>query len=413
MQSFARCFRSLAFRAPGFLSSVFHSSSLFVCAVILSFSINVMHSSPSLAETSEPSPPARSWSPSRTLVFVVGVLKWQDKSYLQFTPKSRRDAQLVEFFKGKGVPEENTVYLSDRDATLNRVYDELDELLEKSKPGDTFVFYYCGHGWLDDGKNGYYANFDVKTNDNAISTNKIAAKFKNKFRGNTALFFADCCSSGSIGNALQKQPADFTWAMVTSVNPEGSSTSNWTFSQALLDGLNGHKFVDTDFDGVVSFSDLQKYVTLEMKRIDNQTAGANMASGFPNAKYSLSKVEFPEEMIPRLVEVKWGTRWWKAKALETKDGQARIRWVQIGYDTPSDEEWYSFDKIREVGGEPFNGMVAATTRSDFKVGDTVQVMWKGDFYDAKILKSENGRFFIHYIKDDDSWDEWVDLSRMK
>ena len=383
---------------------------LFSCAVILSLSINLMFSLPSCAENSQL---PRSWDPDRTLVYVVGVLKWQDKNYLQFTTKSRRDAQLVEFFKAKGVPEEKIVYLSDSEATLNKVYDELDELLEKSKEGDTLFFYYCGHGWLDDNKNGYYANFDVKTNDNAISTNKIATKLKNKFRGSTALFFADCCASGSIGNSLQKQPADYTWGMVTSVIPEASSTSNWTFSQALLDALNGHRFVDTDFDGVVSFSDLEKYVTLEMKRIDNQTAGTSMRSGFSNAKYCLSKVEFPDETIPRLVEVKWGTRWWKARVLETKDGQARIRWAQIGYDTPSDDEWYSFDKIRESRGEPFNGMAAATTRSDYKVGDAVQVMWKGDFYDAKILKSESGRFFIHYIKDDDSWDEWVDLSRMK
>lgn len=435
----SHAFRSPAFRSPVFRSSVFRSSVVFACAVTFGFLINPMVSLPSHAETSESSNSSesskssepsesptstrspestksseatRSWNPSRTLVFVVGVLKWQDKSYLQFTTKSRRDAQLVEFFKGKGVPEEKIVYLSDSDATLNKVYDELDELFEESKAGDTFVFYYCGHGWLDDNKNGYYANFDVKTNDNAISTNKIAAKFKNKFRGSTALFFADCCSSGSIGSALQKQPADFTWAMVTSVNPEGSSTGNWTFSQALLDAFNGHKFVDTDFDGDVSFSDLEKYVTLEMKRIDNQAAGTSMHRDF-DVKYKLSKVEFPEELIPRLVEVKWGTRWWKAKVLETKNGQARIRWAQIGYDTPSDDEWYSFEKIRETGGEPFNGMAAATTRSDFKVGDAVQVMWKGDFYDAKILKSENGRFFVHYIKDDDSWDEWVDLSRMK
>lgn len=381
-----------------------------VLSASLSFASNLAFTLPGFGQESKSS---LSWDPAKTLVFVVGVLKWQDKSYLQFNTKARRDAQLVEFFRKKGVPDDRIVYLCDTGATLKNVYEEFDDLLKKSKSGDTLVFYYCGHGWLDDDSNGYYANYDVKTNDNAISTRKIAAKLKNDFHGSKALFFADCCSSGSIGNALQKQPGDYSWAMVTSVTPEGGSTSNWTFSQALLDALNGHKFVDTNLDGVVSFSDLEKYVTLEMKRIDNQTAGTNRSSGFSEAEYNLAKVEDLNEIIPRLVEVKWGTRWWKAKVLETKDGQARIRWAQIGYDTPSDDEWYPFSKLREMDGEPFNGVAPATIRSDFKVGETVEVMWKGDFYKAKILKAENGRFFIHYIEDDDSWNEWVDLSRMR
>ncbi len=378
-------------------------------ALMFALTVNMAVQSPVLAETAV----ARSWEPSKTLVFVVGVLKWQDKSYLQFTTKDRRDAQLVEFFKKQGVPDDKIVYLCDTEATQRNVYDQLDELLEKSKSGDTLVFYYCGHGWLDDNSDGYYANYDVKTNDNAISTQRIAAKLKNKFRGSTAMFFADCCSSGSIGDAVRKQPGDYNWGMATSVISEKSSTSNWTFSQALLDALNGHKFVDTNLDGIVSFCDLEKYVTLEMKRIDNQPAGTGTGNGFPDASYALAKVENPNETIPRLVEVNWHGSWWKAKVLETKDGQARIRWVQIGYDTPSDDEWYAFNKIREVGREPFNGMAAATTRNDFKVGDSVEVMWKGDFYKAKILKAESGRFYIHYIEDDDSWDEWVDLSRMR
>ncbi len=389
---------------------VFRTLPLLPCQSLMALCATLVFSLPSSAAATDV---ALSWEPSRTLVFVVGVLKWQDKSYQQFSAKARRDAQLVQFFKSKGVPEDKVVYLCDSEATVNNVYDEFDDLLDKSKAGDTLFFYYCGHGWLDDNKDGFYANYDVKTNDNAISTKKIASKLKNKFHGSTALFFADCCTSGSIGNALSKQPAAFTWGMATSVNPEGSSTGNWTFSQALLDALNGHKFVDTNFDGVISFSDLQKYVTLEMKRIDNQVAGTNSGNGFSDASYALAKVSDPNEPIPRLVEVKWGGRWWKAKVLETKDNQAKIRWVQIGYDTAGDDEWHPFSEVRETSGAPFNGMAAATTRYDFKVGDSVEVLWKGDFYKAKILKAESGRFYIHYIDDDDSWDEWVDLSRMK
>ena len=393
-----------------FFARAFCTLPLVMCRSLLVFTALLLFNFPSPASASDA---ALSWEPSRTLVFVVGVLKWQDKSYLQFNTKARRDAQLVEFFKSKGVPEDKVTYLCDSEATIRNIYDEFDELLDKSKPGDTLVFYYCGHGWLDDNKEGYYANYDVKGNDNAISTKKIASKMKNKFQGATALFFADCCTSGSIGNSLAKQPGGYSWGMATSVNPDGGSTSNCTFSQALIDALNGHKFVDANLDGMVSFGELQNYAAREMKSIDNQVAGSGSGNGFSDASYLLAKVKDPNEQIPRLVEVKWGGRWWKAKVLETKDNQAKIRWVQIGYDSSGDDEWHPFNELRETSGAPFNGMAAATTRNDFKVGDTVEVLWKGDFYKAKILKAESGRFYIHYIEDDDSWDEWVDLSRMK
>jgi len=41
------------------------------------------------------------------------------------------------------------------------------------------------------------------------------------------------------------------------------------------------------------------------------------------------------------------------------------------------------------------------------VGSDVQVKWKGDWYDAKVLQVNDNIFFIHYIEDSDDWDEWV------
>lgn len=369
-------------------------------------------SSENVSNAASPADTVRSWDPQRTLVFIAGVLRWRDKSYAQFTPKARRDAELAEFFRAQGVPSDKLVYISDAQATLSNLENSFDDLLEKSSEGDTLIFYYCGHGWLDNSGNGYYANYDVSTNDNAISTRAIASKLKKNFRGSQALFFADCCSSGSIGLSLNKQPGNYQFGMVTSAAPPVSSTSNWTFSQALLDGLRGHKFVDLDADGKVSFVDLAKYVVQEMKSIDNQAAGVNSSNGFPG-NFCLSKVNFPNEVIPRLVEAKYGTKWYKAKLMEEKDRQARVRWVQIGYDTADSDEWCDFNKVREIGGAPLNGLAPATARSEFQIGDTCEVLWKNEFWPAKVLKRRDNEYFVHYDGYDSSWDEWVSLSRMK
>ena len=41
------------------------------------------------------------------------------------------------------------------------------------------------------------------------------------------------------------------------------------------------------------------------------------------------------------------------------------------------------------------------------------VEWRGAWYDAKVLKKKQGHWYIHYVDDDDSWDEWVGKDRIR
>jgi hypothetical protein len=43
----------------------------------------------------------------------------------------------------------------------------------------------------------------------------------------------------------------------------------------------------------------------------------------------------------------------------------------------------------------------------------VQVLWEEKWYDAKVLKEEKGRWYVHYLEDDDTWDEWVTKERIR
>ncbi len=52
-----------------------------------------------------PSAAAREWEPRRTFVFVVGTLRWKHgEMFDSFPQENRRDAELVSFFEGQGVP---------------------------------------------------------------------------------------------------------------------------------------------------------------------------------------------------------------------------------------------------------------------------------------------------------------------
>lgn len=50
---------------------------------------------------------------------------------------------------------------------------------------------------------------------------------------------------------------------------------------------------------------------------------------------------------------------------------------------------------------------------DFKVGDKVEVQWKGTWYPAQVLGVKKGEWKIHYDGYESSWDEWVKANRIR
>lgn len=49
----------------------------------------------------------------------------------------------------------------------------------------------------------------------------------------------------------------------------------------------------------------------------------------------------------------------------------------------------------------------------FYEGDAVQVKWKGSWWPAHVLKAKGGLWKIHYDGYDSSWDEWVGPDRIR
>lgn len=362
-----------------------------------------------VSETSTPpagASAALSWDPAHTIVFFAGVLEWEANRNKPFSKKNRRDQMLVEFFRSKGVPQDKIVYLQDSEATLSNIKSSFSELLKSSGPEDTLVFYYCGHGWVDSSGNGYYANYDCVNNQRSLQTRLVAAMARDHFRGKQAIFLADCCTSGSMVNALRNTEMPFNYGVLTSSTVAQNSTSNWTFSQSVLDALQGHRYADANGDGKITLDELGKYITQEMSSIDSQDA--EIARTGLDGEFVFSTVQFPDEKIPKLVEVQLKDKWYKAKLFEESEGKGRIRLVYIGHDSAEDELWLPMEGIREVTK---NESVA--DMSQLKVGDTVNVLWKGQYYAATIMQTEPDRCFVHYNGYGSSWDEWVTPGRIK
>src|SRR6476619_1950902 len=138
------------------------------------------------------------WQPQKTWVFVVGVLGWKhSEMYGSFPVKNRRDNLLVDFFKGRGVPDSQIVYLKDKEATQARIDTAFVEQLNKLHPDELLIVYYAGHGSKsDDGKDVFLASYDAgDDNVEGWSVNSIPGKI-NGSKCSRVLWLIDCCYSG-------------------------------------------------------------------------------------------------------------------------------------------------------------------------------------------------------------------------
>ncbi|WP_445635826.1 Agenet-like domain-containing protein [Nostoc sp. DSM 114161] len=97
--------------------------------------------------------------------------------------------------------------------------------------------------------------------------------------------------------------------------------------------------------------------------------------------------------VGQKAEVLWKEKWYPVTVLDVDDNQCYITYD--GYDSSWDE-W--------VGSSRF--------RASFEVGDAVRILWKGEWYQGRILDVSNNLYKITYDGYDSSWDEWVEPARV-
>ncbi|MBI2768838.1 MAG: RNA-binding protein [Burkholderiales bacterium] len=100
-------------------------------------------------------------------------------------------------------------------------------------------------------------------------------------------------------------------------------------------------------------------------------------------------------------QVFWKGQWYGARVTRVNETQTRCFIRYDGYGSEWDE-WVSSERIRVAGAAP-----------RYKVGDDVQVAWKGKWWPASVISVGEGRWKIHYDGYESSWDEWVGPERMR
>jgi hypothetical protein len=348
--------------------------------------------------------PALGWEPARTWVFVVGILEWKDANTWAPFPEAREgrcDKQLVDFFKKSGVPAGQVAYLQDRQATLKNVREQFDAFAARPAAGDLLVFYFAGHGWWDSDKNLYYfANYDAHKEDSSDlwPVRSICDTVQRCFRGGRVLFLADCCHSGGLLVETRRRTWRCATACLTSAHSHSLSTGSWTFTECLLQALRGDPQLDLDGDGRVCLDELARHAEREMAFRHGQKSVFAAAAGFDPRMPLARATGKRDERLGRHVEVRGEDgKWYPAFVGRLTDDGPEVTYL-------GSEETEVVAKENRI--RPYRP--AALPR-----GTPVKVKWTdGEKYDAVILQSFYGLYYVHYTDYGDEYDEWVSAEQV-
>ena len=163
-----------------------------------------------------------------TWVFLVGnCAEWNEGR------SSHGDVRLFEAFLESGVPRSQTVLVKDEACTTIHTQECFRSFLSRTRPGDTLVFYYGGHGsdegafeTLGEEEEGHWQHQDVV---NCI---------EECFRGDKVWALIDCCHSGSFARCIPPNTPK-TYLLIMSASPKQEAGPEWSLTGVFLYGMMG------------------------------------------------------------------------------------------------------------------------------------------------------------------------------
>jgi WD40 repeat protein len=224
-------------------------------------------------------------------ILSIGIDQYRDSGVnLKYAVKDSRDIeqrlvkQAATIYKPRNI---HHAALTDKAATKTAITARINELSQKIRPTDSFIFFAAGHGILL--QNQYYlltTEFDGKVNDkNLISSNEIVEMSK-KVRSLGQLFIFDTCHAGGVDSivsglydarmsVLAKKMGLHIYASASSKEAAMDGyQGNGLFTHTLLDGLNNNKGADTNSDTRVSLVELGEYSKTSTAEISKKTGHA-------------------------------------------------------------------------------------------------------------------------------------------
>ena len=137
--------------------------------------------------------------------------------------------------------------MKDDDCTKRKCEEELKQLLlKRSKPNDTLVFYYCGHGI----PSGFSTLAENKDDDKIWQYDNAIQCIHQHFRGNKVWCLLDCCFSGSFTKKLRSFSSNLlhdnkTYLCITTITTDtvayDCTYDQWNLSGPFIRAMRSQK----------------------------------------------------------------------------------------------------------------------------------------------------------------------------
>lgn len=169
------------------------------------------------------SPPTMA-DPSTTYVFIVGNNAEWDEDRAEMG-----DKQMHHCFQQFGISSPNNmIFIKDDDCTKDNCERELQKMLQRTKPNDTLVFHYGGHGI----KKGFCTK--GKTWRYCAAINLI----EKQFRGDKVWCLIDCCFSGAFDHHIPPETAK-SWLCLMSSDASIEAGEEWSMTDCFSKAMRG------------------------------------------------------------------------------------------------------------------------------------------------------------------------------
>jgi hypothetical protein len=99
-----------------------------------------------------------------------------------------------------------------------------------------------------------------------------------------------------------------------------------------------------------------------------------------------------------------------------EDGDRVIEWEELARWSMREMAFIERQKSVFAAGDQFDPrfkLAPARGARAGRMGEHVEVEWRNQWYRAQVLASRGDELKIHYVDDDDSWDEWVRPDRVR
>ncbi len=230
-------------------------------------------------------------------MLVVGINKYKNPKYtLNYASADATGfKEIMEKSSNSIFNKVNIVYLGDENATKAGIVTAFDNVKETAKAKDVFIFYYAGHGVLNEKKTFYIVPQDVTQlygNDDALEQKGISAtdmqQFSKNIKAQKQLFILDACqSAGAIDQIVAARGAAEEKAISQLARSTGThwltasgseqfasefkQLGHGTFTYVLLEALSGK--ADIGGDKKVTVKELDAYLQEQVPEITAKYKG--------------------------------------------------------------------------------------------------------------------------------------------